>query len=281
MIAAVIVLYNPDQSVLNNVSSYIDYVDILYAVDNSDRQHFSIVKVLLENQKIHYINNNGNQGIAHALNISANKAIEMGYTWLLTMDQDSSFDANMLVKYLDCWNNYPNKDDVAIFSPVHNVLKFQTSSTVECNSISKFHVITSGNIINLTTFKHLGGFNETLFIDEVDHEYCLRSKLAGFSIIEFPSILLKHNLGETVSIYRLGQNIQITTHNPKRFYYIARNRLYMWRTYHYLFPDIAGIQLISILKTLISPLIYHDKKTQRFFYIIRGILHFLIGRYGK
>lgn len=31
-------------------------------------------------------NNNGNQGIAHALNVGAQKAIEDGADWLLTMD---------------------------------------------------------------------------------------------------------------------------------------------------------------------------------------------------
>lgn len=281
MIAAVTVLYNPDQSVLNNISSYIDYVDILYAVDNSDKQHSSIVKVLLENPKIHYINNNGNQGIAHALNIGANKAIEMGYTWLLTMDQDSSFEQTMLTQYFTCWNSYLIKDDTAIFSPVHSVLDYHISSTIECETVNKFMVMTSGNIINLKAFKHLDGFNEALFIDEVDREYCLRSKLAGYSILEFPNILLKHNLGEPISIIRHGKIIASSTHSPKRFYYIARNRLHVWKTYHHLFPNLVDIQFINIIKTLIFPLIYHDKKIQRFFYIMRGILHFMTGRYGK
>lgn len=281
MIAAVIILYNPDQNVLNNISSYIDDVDILYAVDNSDRERSFIVKSLLENPKIQYINNNGNQGIAHALNIGAYKAIDMNYTWLLTMDQDSSFEQTMLTQYFTCWNSYLNKDDTAIFSPVHSVLDYLISSTVECETVNKFHVMTSGNIINLNIFKDLKGFNEVLFIDEVDREYCLRSKLAGYSIIEFSNISLKHNLGEPISIIRQGQTIQLSTHTPKRFYYIARNLLYVWKTYHHLFPNLAGIQFVNIMKTLIFPLIYHDKKIERFFYIIRGILHFLTGRYGK
>jgi rhamnosyltransferase len=281
MIAAVTVLYNPDQSVLNNISSYIDYVDILYAVDNSDRQHSSIVKILLENPKIQYINNNGNQGIAHALNIGAYKAIDMNYTWLLTMDQDSSFAQTMLTQYFTCWNSHLNKDDTAIFSPVHSLPDCHIPSTVECETVNKFHVMTSGNIINLNIFKDLKGFNEALFIDEVDREYCLRSKLAGYSIIEFSNISLKHNLGEPISIVRQGQTIQLSTHTPKRFYYIARNLLYVWKTYHHLFPNLAGIQFVNIMKTLIFPLIYHDKKMQRFFYIMLGIFHFSTGRYGK
>lgn len=280
-LAGVVVAYNPDETIIDNIHSYINNINKLFIVDNSEVINFSFINQIINHPNVFYIDNHGNQGIAHALNSGAKKAIEMGYEWLLTMDQDSSFDSNMLVKYLDCWNNYPDKDNVAVFSPVHNVLEYQTSSTVECNVVNKFHVITSGNIINLKAFNHLKGFNKALFIDEVDHEYCLRSKLEGYSIIEFSNILLKHNLGEPVSIYRHGKTISSSTHSPKRFYYIARNRLYMWKTYHHLFPNLAGIQLVNIMKTLIFPLIYHDKKTQRFFCIIRGILHFLTGRYGK
>jgi rhamnosyltransferase len=279
-LAAVVVLYNPNETMIDNINTYVNNVDIVFVIDNSEQKNTFILEILLKNSKIHYIDNHGNKGIANALNVAANKAIEMGHVWLLTMDQDSSFTSNMLDRYLNCWNNYPDKDNITIFSPGHNILEYQ-SSTTKCETVNKLHVMTSGNIINLNVFKYLEGFNEALFIDEVDHEYCLRSKLAGYSIIEFPNILLKHNLGEPVSIYRHGQTIESSTHSPKRFYYIVRNRLYMWKTYHHLFPNLAGIQFINIVKTMIFPLIYHDKKTQRFFYIICGILHFLIGRYGK
>lgn len=280
-IAGVVVLYNPDDSILDNIHSYINDVDILYVVDNSDQKNNTLTQQLTENSKIHYIDNCGNQGIAHALNIAANKAIELGYQWLLTMDQDSFFDVTMLETYLNCWNKYPNKENIAVFSPIHIVLKDQTSHTTHCTVINKLHVMTSGNILNLNIFKHLNGFNEALFIDEVDHEYCLRAKLAHFSILEFSNIALNHTLGESVVIQHHGQTIESSTHSPKRFYYITRNRLYMWKTYHPLFPNLVEIQFLSIVKTLIFPLIYHSKKIQRFFCILRGIVHFLIGRYGK
>ena len=35
-LAGVVVLYNPDQKVLDNISSYIDELDVLYLVDNSN-----------------------------------------------------------------------------------------------------------------------------------------------------------------------------------------------------------------------------------------------------
>lgn len=281
LFAATVVLYNPDETVMNNIRSYYDHMHLILAIDNSDNPCKNFIESVKTLPKIVYIDNGGNKGIAHALNIAANKAIELGHQWLLTMDQDSFFDVTMLVTYLNCWNKYPNKENIAVFSPIHIVLKDQTSHTTHCTVINKLHVMTSGNILNLNIFKHLNGFNEALFIDEVDHEYCLRAKLAHFSILEFSNIALNHTLGESVVIQHHGQTIESSTHSPKRFYYITRNRLYMWKTYHPLFPNLVEIQFLSIVKTLIFPLIYHSKKIQRFFCILRGIVHFLMGRYGK
>ncbi|MBN2676306.1 MAG: glycosyltransferase, partial [Alphaproteobacteria bacterium] len=245
-LAATVILYNPDIPVLSNILSYLDYVKRIYVIDNSDIKNTLILELLSSYPKIVYIDNDGNQGIAHALNRGADAAILEGFEWLLTMDQDSSFDSIMLTQYFHCWKNHLHKNHIAVFSPVHTILEDHSLSSPSCDTIQKLHVMTSGNILNLKIFQDLKGFNEALFIDEVDHEYCLRSNLKGYSILEFPNISLRHNLGEPVLIYRHGQTIESSTHSPKRFYYIARNRLYMWKTYHRLFPNLAGIQLINI-----------------------------------
>jgi len=280
-LAATVILYNPDEAVLHNIHSYYHHVNLILAIDNSEIPSKDFIDSLTTMPKIMYIANAGNQGMAHALNVAANKAIELGYKWLLTMDQDSSFDSDMLTHYVQCWNTYHNKANVAIFSPVHTPVEQQMLFTEKCEIHNTLQVMTSGNLLNLPLFTQLNGFNEALFIDEVDHEYCLRSKLAGFFILEFPTISLNHNLGESILIRRHNQTIQSSTHSPQRFYYIARNRLYMWKNYHHLFPNLVEIHFISIMKTLLFPLIYHDKKIQRFFFILRGIVHFLTGRYGK
>lgn len=279
-LAAAVILYNPDNTIIDHISTYADNVDIVFAIDNSDQKKADIIERLLKNSNVYYIDNYGNKGIAHALNIGAKKAIEMGYEWLLTMDQDSLFQPEVIQNYFECWDNYPAKQLIAIFSPVHFPLKPSLHNDT-CTSVPKTHVMTSGNLLNLTVFQRLQGFNEQLFIDEVDHEYCLRAHLSGYNVIEFSHISLSHNLGIPTTIYKNGQSIQSSTHSPKRFYYIIRNRLYMWRMYHNSFPEIEGIQLFNIIKTILFPLIYHDQKVLRFLHITRGILHFMVNRYGK
>jgi GT2 family glycosyltransferase len=43
--------------------------------------------------------------------------------------------------------------------------------------------MSSGNLLNLAAFKQVGAYNESFFIDYVDHEYCLRLKKKRFSIL--------------------------------------------------------------------------------------------------
>jgi rhamnosyltransferase len=280
LLAAVVVLYNPDISIINNIKSYINEVDILFIVDNSDKKNISFLELITQLPKTLYTWNGGNIGIAHALNIGAAQAMSYGYKWLLTMDQDSRFPPKMISSYIHCFNHYPNKEKVAVFSSTHHITTSMYTST-PCHPTQELLVMTSGNIINLSIFKELRGFEEKLFIDQVDFDYCLRASQKEFKIIKFQNISLSHNLGEKKSVIQQGKATYFFTHSPKRFYYITRNRLYMWKTYRTLFPKIEGLHLIKVLKTLIYPLIYHDQKFLRFFYISRGIFHFMIGRYGK
>ena len=74
-VAAVVVLYRPEQSVIDNISTYSDQVDIVLAVDNSESPNNDIVFKIKENKKIEYIKNDGNKGVAHALNLAAILAI--------------------------------------------------------------------------------------------------------------------------------------------------------------------------------------------------------------
>ena len=91
-LAATVILYNPEDEIYINIESYINYVDILYIIDNSTHHNNNLVKRLNKNfTNIKYINNNANLGIATALNIGCKEALDEKFNWILTMDQDSKF----------------------------------------------------------------------------------------------------------------------------------------------------------------------------------------------
>ena len=140
-IAAVTVLYNPTKKIIQNISGYIDKVDKVYVIDNSNDSN---KKLLIDNKKIEYLPNYTNLGISNSLNKACNLAIDEGYEFLLTMDQDSLFEKNEFQKMID----YINKSDlkkVAIVSPNHNVKGLQNKETSEIDH--PLEVMTSGKII--------------------------------------------------------------------------------------------------------------------------------------
>ncbi|MFV9510455.1 glycosyltransferase [Tepidibacillus sp. LV47] len=161
--------------------------------------------MLKSNPKILYIDNNGNQGIAHALNVGAKRANEEGYEWLLTMDQDSRFDPDMFKKYINCLNMISNSKEIAIISP-----NYLTNTKIEtsCSFKEKLTTITSGSLLNLLLYTNIGGFNEKLFIDEVDHDYCLRANLKNYGVVELENIFMHHKLGN-LDLIKRWENINM------------------------------------------------------------------------
>ena len=108
-IAGTVVWYNPNDENIENIKTYIDYVERLYIIDNSKKNNKKLSEKL-NNKKIEYIYNNGkNLGISSALNLACKKAKKEDFSWILTMDQDSSFDSENIkeyfkrLEYYDLW----------------------------------------------------------------------------------------------------------------------------------------------------------------------------------
>ena len=72
-------------------------------------------------------------------------------------------------------------------------------------------------------------FDEGLFIDSVDSEWCLRCRSKQIPIHVVPAAVMRHRVGNR-SI-RLGR-FTILQHNPTRCYYQLRNCFHMMRRKH-------------------------------------------------
>lgn len=62
ILAGMVILYNPDEKFINNILSYIDYVERLYVIDNSENVNINIIDKLKTIDKIDYIYNGGEFG---------------------------------------------------------------------------------------------------------------------------------------------------------------------------------------------------------------------------
>ena len=109
--AGVSVLYNPSMEDINNINSYIANLDKLYLVDNSNKDNSSMIP---SSSKIEYVPFMENMGIGYALNYAAKHAIELGYDWLLTMDQDSQFDKKGMDEIISFIESDSDVDNIGI-----------------------------------------------------------------------------------------------------------------------------------------------------------------------
>jgi rhamnosyltransferase len=271
-VAGCVVLYNPDPTVLDNIASYANQVKKLYIVDNSENPNLEFINKLKIYKHSVIIQNNANLGIAAALNIAANSALKDKFDFLLTMDQDTSVPPdmvnNLLCTALDAGYNL---EEVGIISP------FQRDASIEelpekAIDNNLLYVITSGNLLNLEVYSKVGGFLEKLFIDRVDHEYCLRLNMNNYKILRINTITVNHTLG-SISKHKFINTIQYTTnHSPIRRYYIVRNILYLRKIYGNIFPDYTKSESAFLFYDLLKIILFEKWKLKKLKYFLKGYI---------
>lgn len=234
-LAACVILYNPDESVVSNIRSYCDFVDVVVAVDNSAVKNEQLAEQLKGLGNVEYISNGKNLGIAAALNIAAKKNMQDGYSWLLTMDQDSLFDRAEFELY---------KKQALHFFETESKLGLICPSEIKASAglqvTEPAFRITSGTWINLDAWQKIGGFDERLFIDEVDTDFSCKLYLAGYRLIGFDNVMMQHKLGvkKRTGFLHVFFIKERTIHNPFRLYFMVRNYFVVRKRYAHYFPEI-------------------------------------------
>lgn len=220
-LAGVVVLYNPSQDVIKNIHSYLPCLEKLYLVDNSIENNVNMFNGL--DDICEYIPLLENMGIAYALNVGAKRAIDEGYDYLLTMDQDSCFENRNLNKMIQIIEDDSDISNVGIYAPFH---KTAISGDIPNELFSNpLVVMTSGNIIDLSAYTDVDGFKEWMFIDCVDFEYGLNLRMHGYDIKQINTVFLEHELGDYEIKHFFNKSVFCDNHSALRRYYIIRNSL--------------------------------------------------------
>lgn len=281
-IAGTVILYNPEEEILSNLLSYYPRLANLYIYDNSPVDSTQIKEWAASKPNVSYFLSGENEGISIRLNQAAQKAIEAGAEWLLTMDQDSYFEETELDKYFNYLSNAINKDKVAMYG-----IEFEHKPTEELAPDSEGtpidYVITSGSVVNLNLFDKVGGFDEALFIDEVDLEYCYRAISKGYEISKFKDVFLQHSLGK-VAQFKSLKSLKVTPrtlHSPLRVYYMIRNYFYVAKLYPNQFHASARERRGALLNRIKNNLIYGEERIKLIKYIFRAYIDFRLNKMGK
>ena len=278
-IAGVVILYHPDIKQLSaNINTYASGLKQLYIYDNTETQTPGIeaaLDSLHPNIKYHFFNLN--EGIAKRLNQAVQLATQNQFDYLLTMDQDSSFEPGDFEKY----KSLIQKGDFT------NVAQFgincQPNITIPSEAPQEaLTLITSGSILNHSLVKKVGDFNEDLFIDFVDAEFSYRVIQNGLSNLIFSNILLNHAIGDLVSgrsVVTFKKSSRII-HAPVRAFYITRNGLTLLFKHKELSP-VMKKDVIRCMKILKNDLIYHPQLIEVYKNVIKGVFAFCFNKMGK
>ena len=282
-VLCLIVTYNPDCDLLRkNIRRGQEECHRVLVVDNSPSlEQQRMLESLCKELDVDLITLGYNSGVAKALNMGFQFAKQNSYSSLLTMDQDSTLDSNYLNEMKTAFSELQSKGlNVGVLAPVpFDRVSGHISKEYSFDSpyVEREIVMTSGNFITVETFAKVGPFDESLFIDYVDHEYCLKLKKNNFKIFMVKNARIEHSLGNVVK-HKVGA-FNFFSHNypPIRRYYRARNRLLLYRMHWgwWMVQD----QLFFV-KDLFKILLAEENKGKKIYASLVGTLHGLVGVRG-
>ncbi len=193
-----IVLYNAETERLSlEIKSVLPQVDLICLCDNGSSNIHEIERTIGESEKIILIKNEENFGIGVASNQICRYAEQNGFDWVLMLDHDTICPLNLLDTYKK------HTDDLSIGMLCPNVVDTEIANNVYCGTdITETdyvdRCIQSATFIRTDAWRKCSGFNEWMFIDFVDFDFCKRMELAGFKILRCNTVTVDHQLGKRV-----------------------------------------------------------------------------------
>lgn len=293
-ICAVIVTYNIDESFKKNYNSVKNQVDKIIIVDNNSKaSSIEILNNLEDNsKKTKIVYNQENVGLSKAQNQGISLALDEKINWILLLDDDSNLSDNMVGKLMKAyWENddmkvgilAPNIKDKNSFKKQKYIFEeglfnINRRELKEEYNDDIFTVIASGSLIKTSLIKKIGMMKEKFFIDSIDTEFSLRSKVNGYKILIVRDAIIYHELGKTSTKSIANIKIYPTNHAVFRQYYIFRNRIYVWKKYFLIFPNYVIYEFLASIYHLIKIILFERNKMKKLKRALIGIKDGILGK---
>jgi rhamnosyltransferase len=238
-VCAVVVAYFPDEGFFDRLDSLLRQVPALIVVDNTpaEARRRSMMLPTAPGKEALLIENSENLGVGAALNQGLRQALAWNCDWLLTLDQDSHCHADMvevLVRAASSRAPRPAIIGSNYLDTRNGTTKIRYDGSSE--RIEQQTVITSGSLVDVSFADAIGGFRADYFIDQLDHEFCLRARANGRCVAICCKPVMEHSVGEMGGAW-LPWIGRLPNHGPSRKYYIARNSVVTIAAYWRLEPD--------------------------------------------
>ena len=223
-VAVVVPTYRPDATELDSLVTSLQALGLsILVTDDASPVTFDPALRAVEALGVTVIRHERNAGIARGLNEGLGFAFDLGATWLLTVDQDTTLTADYVESLLP-WA----VAGVGVVAAEHIADASGSigypSRLVDGQLITE-EVIQTGSLWSVDVMNSVGGFDESLGIDAVDAAACLRIREHGLRVVLAPGVSLSHHLGNTRQVQIFGKTVLATGHSASRRTTMVRNRL--------------------------------------------------------
>ncbi|MEX3954858.1 glycosyltransferase family 2 protein [Trinickia sp. EG282A] len=285
----VVVFYRPDSACVERANR-LARIHPVVVVDNTEQR--TTPDFLGLSPDIMYLPIGENVGIAAALNRGIEYLIKQGMSNALLFDQDSEPSKTLLTELPELMTGRTaGGERVAVIGPAYDdvrlggvapfvrfrYLKLERVPPEGKQLIDTDFLITSGSCINLQCWREVGPMDESLFIDFVDLEWCVRARNKGFRVLGVPWLTLAHELGEA-PVKVLGRTYPM--HSAIRHYYLFRNAVALmlrreipctWKS----------TELVKMPGRLLIYALLPENGGSHLRMAIKGLYHAIVGRMGR
>ncbi|MDH0173511.1 glycosyltransferase family 2 protein [Stenotrophomonas sp. GD04145] len=240
-VCAVIVTYGPDPELLRRVvDRVLQQVGHLVVFDNGSRG-VDVEALLGAAPGISLLASPHNVGLGSALNRSYEQAQSLGFDYVLLMDQDSVLEPGMVDVLGTALVELAVNERIAAVGPqfrdarsgmlapfvrfgfpFNHKLRGGQGQRISCDFL-----ITSGSLVPMSALRDIGAMDESLFIDNLDMDWCFRAKRSGHALYGICDAQMSHSIGEELLPSRAKPD-GVIVHKPFRLYFIMRNRVLLY-----------------------------------------------------
>ncbi len=296
-LAAIVVSYHPDKAVLDRLLALLQpQVDFLILVDNGGAEDYKSIWSKESTRNI-YIGFEKNLGLGYALNAGFKKAAELGAEYIGTFDQDSAPPVDMLGKLklaherlyslgIKCAAVGPvffdRRETAKVYFPfyIERNGHITTVSPQHCaeDIVETDALITSGMLVRADVWVSGVHYDDSLFVDYTDTEWCYRARSIGFKFYGCTKIEMGHAPSDSPPARILG--FSFFRYSPLRRYYYFRNTVKFCMA-NYVSAAWKRRLLMGLALRFAVNLIIDEKKISSLRMMTKGIHHGLLRKSGE
>lgn len=139
-------------------------------------------------------------------------------------------------------------------------------------------VINSMSLWKIDALGHIGRFDETLALDHIDTDACLRARRLGLKLYVHGRHEFLHSIGQRRRFHVLGREMQASGHEPPRRYMLGLNTLRLARREALREPGFALLCISRMAYEAVGILVVETDKAAKLAALVRGVLRGLLRR---